>query len=244
MDVTMPSSSSLDLRLAKLIRLKDAAIAKNIPIPQETLLGIGELEKARGGSTQALPESEANKLDLLTQALAEATYPITVDNVDRLENGQGEAAFAIYVLAGGLILAVLSGIGIGLVRNNYAPPLTDACKILSSIFLGTLGAVLYVMLPNGRINMYVGLDREMRTNCVARIIIGGILGYVIYLIYPDFFRPPESGKVGLELLYPLIGGYSISLVVGILSRTVTAVELALGINERKNVNALKNAAAR
>jgi hypothetical protein len=69
------------------------------------------------------------------------------------------------------------------------------------------------------------------------------MGYVIYLITPNVFSSlyttNDTAKNALGLLYPLVGGYSISLVVGVLSKAVTAVELTLGLDEKKNVGALR-----
>ena len=69
------------------------------------------------------------------------------------------------------------------------------------------------------------------------------MGYVIYLIVPDIFGSLSgtnpSAKNALGLLYPLVGGYSISLVVGVLGKAVTAVELTLGLDEKKNVGSLR-----
>jgi preprotein translocase subunit Sss1 len=120
----------------------------------------------------------------------------------------------------------------------------EVWEVMAAILLGIVGAVIYVMLPNGKINIVAGLDEETKLTNIARVIIGGIMGFVIYLITPDVFsslQPPKNNSVknALGLLYPLVGGYSISLVVGVLSKAVTAVELTLGLDEKKNVGALR-----
>jgi hypothetical protein len=125
---------------------------------------------------------------------------------------------------------------------KYAFGLSTLWEVMAAISLRVVGAVIYVMLPNGKINIVAGLDDEAKLTNVARIIIGRIMEYVIYLIKQDVVFSSlgsTSSKSNFGLLYPLVGGYSISLVIGVLSKAVTAVELTLGLDEKKNVGALR-----
>ncbi len=77
-----------------------------------------------------------------------------------------------------------------------------------------------------RSNLVAGLDREAVMTNASRIVAGGILGYVIYLMVPDMFaklRAPGADSGIPKVLFPLLGGYSISLVIGVIGKAVTAV---------------------
>ena len=233
----MPSGSlkgsiQADERLKKLLTLKDFAIPRGMPVSESTIRGIGALEELHQSPNRAWTRDQLTDLDLLTQSLSEVTYPITIENVENILNPDGDSLSYRWVnkfLSIGITLAVFSGVMMQLAKTANFSDFKVLCGVVASISLGAVGAVIYVMLPNGRINIVAGLDRETVTTNAVRIGVGGLLGYVIYLIKPEIFEGAEP----LALLFPLVGGYSISLVVGILSKAVTAVELTLGLDDKR-----------
>lgn len=248
------AAPSADRRLADLIRLKNFAVARGLAVADDTLREIGDLEEGRSRvaappaedalASDPPPWSKADlvRLDLLIRSVSEATYPVTIDNVGGLLDGARSFVWVHRFLGIGVGAALLSSVGLWLVRQQ---PDMEVWKVLTAIMLGLVGAVLYVMLPNGRINLVAGLDRETVVTNVSRIVIGGIMGFVIFLVMPDLFVGLKSGDQNsaapatLKLLAPLVGGYSISLVIGLLGKAVTAIELTLGLDDKKNVAAVR-----
>ena len=230
-----------DARLIALVSLKDYGINRGFNITDKMIEDIGKLEEAylkNMSSEASWSKEDLTILDQLTRSITEVTYPVTTENIGNITN-ETSYRWAQNFLWSGIAAALLSGFMMTLIKSSE----WDLWKVIASILLGIVGAVVYVMLPNGKINLVAGLDQETKMTNISRIIIGGILGYVIYLIVPDIFsildkpRDPSTNKFGL--LYPLVGGYSISLVVGLLSKAVTAVELTLGLDEKKNVGSLR-----
>lgn len=238
---TKTDSVKADSRLAKLVKLKDFSVTRGMPADKVAITEINALEAKHQVSNFPWEKEDLDTLDLITRALSELTYPITIDNVENVYDTSGQAFSYRWVnrfLGIGIFLAVFSGILMALIKKNpmiMGADLSELWKVAASISLGAVGAVIYVMLPNGRINIVAGLDRETITTNGARIGIGGLLGYVIYLIKPQIF---DTSTEPLSLLLPLVGGYSISLVVGILSKAVNAVELTLGLDD-KRLNTLR-----
>jgi hypothetical protein len=229
-------------RLYALLELKDFAIARGMPITDETIRSIGELEDTHQTSPTSWSKDDIFKLDTLIRAVSETTYPITIENIDNVRKSDGRSYRWVYrFLWVGVGFALMSGLMMAMIKSNSF--VSALWEVMASISLGVVGAVIYVMLPNGKINTVAGLDTETIMTNVSRIVTGGLLGYVIYLIVPNLFDilkdPNKPSKDALGLLYPLIGGYSISLVVGILSKAVTALELTLGLDEKKNRNSLR-----
>jgi hypothetical protein len=78
------------------------------------------------------------------------------------------------------------------------------------------------------------LDEETKTINKLRIALGALLGFVLYVIQPSMFDFLTDRTANpLKLLIPLIGGYSVTLVIGILAKAVTAVEITLNLDEKK-----------
>jgi hypothetical protein len=167
-------------RLQRLSRLKNFAIVRGASISEETIRDIGELEDRilfNGKPDGTWTKDDLIKLDLLTRVISEATYPITIDNVDNLLKRGGSYYWVHLFLWVGVAAAVLSGIMMFAINTALQPK--KVWEVLAAILLGIVGAVIYVMLPNGKINIVAGLDEETKLTNIARVIIGGIMGYGI-----------------------------------------------------------------
>lgn len=73
-----------------------------------------------------------------------------------------------------------------------------------------------------------------------------LLGWVFYFAFamdafkelPDYFgRSPTSHTGAYKLLVPFLAGYSTKFVVGVLERAMVALEVAIGIEEKRDVRA-------
>jgi len=159
-----------------------------------------------------------------------------MENLSAITSGNGVTRFSYRLLFYGLCAAVIVGVLIALISGGTF--MGQWVKGPLAICLGIIGAVVYVMLPNGRLNIVAGLDNESIATNLLRVITGGLLGFVIYIVKPDFLSLQQSSDA-YGLLAPLIGGYSITLVVGILAKAVTAIELTLNLDDKKTQASLK-----
>lgn len=167
------------------------------------------------------------ELDDLTIELSKITYPVNVTNVGEALEGSLSVRFVYAVIACGLIAAVAAGLQIWAVRRGI---LVDGAATWLALTLGFLGAVVHVMLPNGRLNLYLGIDAANRANSVVRVVMGALLGFVLALVIVPVDTPSIDPKY---LLVPLLGGYSITLVVGVLAKAINAVQLTLNIDTKQ-----------
>jgi hypothetical protein len=232
----LPGSIASDA-LLKLIALKGFALARGYEVPDAFINEIAALQRfIQNQSSSEFSAEDSVKVDRLTRDLSQITYPINAENVHRIIEGDGITKFAYKLLAAGFAAALLSGLLIGAIRagGEWA----EYAKAFLAICLGVVGAIVYVMLPNGRLNVVAGLDNESIATNVIRVTTGGLLGFVIYIANPAFLDI-KTGSAAYGLLAPLVAGYSITLAVGILAKAVTAVELTLNLDEKKTHAALK-----
>jgi hypothetical protein len=237
---SMVDSSRFDVggRLKGLIILKNFAVTRGYAVPDGIIDEIVNLEAIlRDSQPEKILPTEIVKLDRLIRDISVITYPINSENVSKILEGNGVTRFSYQLLSYGLLAAILAGAIIGLINTDTL--IGNWLKAPLAICLGVVGAVLYVMLPNGRLNIVAGLDEESIATNLLRVITGGLLGFVIYVVKPDFLNV-QKGAEAYGLLAPLIGGYSITLVVGILAKAVTAVELTLNLDEKKTQASLRN----
>jgi hypothetical protein len=230
-------NSDFPEKLAGLVRLKNFAVLRGYAIPDSTIDEIANLESAvRGLQPKDLKPEDLIKLDRLIRDVSQITYPINSENLSRITSGNGITKFSYQLLFYGLCAAVLAGFLIAAISGGTI--LAQWAKAPLAICLGVIGAVVYVMLPNGRLNIVAGLDDESIATNLLRVITGGLLGFVIYVVKPDFLSL-QQGSEAYGLLAPLIGGYSITLVVGILAKAVTAIELTLNLDDKKTQASLR-----
>jgi hypothetical protein len=222
-------------RLHNLVALKDYAVSRGYPLSDIAIEEIASLEQfLTNDQTSKLSQKEFVQIDKYIRDLSAITYPINIDNLERILEGKGITRFAYLLLLIGLSAAVLAGIFIGMIKSDWYG---EWVKSELAISLGVVGAVIYVMLPNGRLNFAAGLDNESVATNLIRVCLGGVLGFVIYVVNPDFLAAKPGSTVGL--LAPLVGGYSISLAVGVLGKAVTAIELTLNLDEKRTQASLK-----
>jgi hypothetical protein len=230
---------SYDERLTALRDLKDFAVWKGYDVPGTLISDINKLQATRPASSASpldpVPVDQMTELDQLTITLTQITFPVTILNVERVRGRTSVTPFVYVLLLVGLIAALvsaISGLGTRAVASAAPCPLAAFAKLLTPMCLGIVGAVVFVMLPNGRLNTVVGLDAENITDTVVRVVMGGLLGYVLYVAGTSLFDPTKKSDIDWLLILPLLGGYSITLVVGILSKAVAAFQLTFNIDDK------------
>lgn len=239
----MAVTTGSEKKLANLVLLKDYAVQSGIKLPEDVLYRLSGmhswLEQAREGSTTFTETSpSAAELDFLIASITEFTFPVTINNVHRHVRrsilGVAVSPFLLF----GLVLSAASATFIGLLSFQAAVQYIVAP--LLAMTLGMLGAVLFLMTPNGRFDFTILATVQNADATVWRVLLGGILGFVLYLTNVEMFSdltlaPDDSGGTGFDLrfLIPLIGGYSTTIVVGLLSKVVTAVEVVFDLDSTK-----------
>ncbi|HMG79035.1 MAG TPA: hypothetical protein VK591_10140 [Xanthobacteraceae bacterium] len=220
-------------RFQSLMDLKDFAVKNAYSIPDKLIaeIAIFEHKYFQDAESFKFEADDLGNLDRLTIELSQVTYPITISNLSKVRDGVKISAFVYIVLGVGLIAAFISGWFAWVIKHEgHCAGFAEAVLPLT---LGMIGAIVYVMLPNGRLNVVAGLDAENIANNVVRIAMGGLLGYVLYVA--RFIAQSGTTQPTIDswtLFLPLIGGYSITLVVGILAKAVAAVQLVFNIDEK------------
>jgi hypothetical protein len=222
-------------RLKSLVRLKDYAVDKRYSIPPKLIADIAQLE-LKFLKSEPRPEFSADdvaNLDQLTIDLSEVTFPINISNISKLVDGKiGISPFVYWVLGFGLVAALLSGwLGWAIAQSGSYAGIAQAGL---PVLLGMVGAIIYVMLPNGRLNVAVGVDAENIADTIVRVVMGGLLGFVLYVVI-RFLAKSGASAPGIDsstLFLPLLGGYSVTLVVGVLAKAVAALQLTFNIDEK------------
>jgi hypothetical protein len=232
---------SLDAKYARRAETADEREPGPSPSPEGQQSDVVGAEQARR-EVERISDKDLVELDQLTVALTRLTYPVTIENVAGLADKSKVTAFASVLLWVGIGAAILCGVAMGVVRldANAAPNWIvvgkEAGKGLLALLLGTVGAVLSVILRNGRLDMVVGVDEESRAVNKLRILLGALLGFVLFVLRPAMFNGANGD---FELLIPLIGGYSATLVIGVLAKAATALEITLNLDERNTRSALR-----
>lgn len=234
-------------RLKRLAALKNYAIVSTIKVPQSLIGDINTLENAyltdsKPTKPVAMDVDALNRVDALTSSLTELTYPVTVLNVSAVSSKEAKD-FANFVLHASWICALLCAVSMAvLISVSGHPAVTTGSEAALALFLGLLGGIVYVILPNGGIDMLIGIDADTRSQNWARIILGGVCGFIIYLLAYDPFdalvhalSAPQGGSGSfLKIAYPLLGGYSVTLVVGLMTKAVNAVKITFGVDDKKS----------
>jgi F0F1-type ATP synthase assembly protein I len=220
-----PKIANREEHLALLFKLKRFAICQGYDLDNGLIDEIVPLEIKYPEEKIAANSDDLIKVDRLIVQLSRTTYPVNISNVDAALESNGITAFVYALMSLGCGAVLLAGFLIWTIANKFAAEAAGAGLALS---LGFVGAIVYVMLPNGKLNLFAGIDAANRANTIVRVVMGGILGFVLSALV----MPITSAVDPKQLLIPLVGGYSMTLVVGILAKAVAAVELTFNIDEK------------
>jgi hypothetical protein len=121
--------------------------------------------------------------------------------------------------------------------------------VLWCIALGGLGAVASLLLHVLKLMPQEMLQRSEEMEVIGRIFLGCLFSLVLTLtlaprpllefreyLVRGIGSPPQGG---VQLLLPFLCGYSIPLVLGLLSKAIEAIELTLGLEMRRRPRAPK-----
>lgn len=116
-----------------------------------------------------------------------------------------------------------------------------------TLCLGGLGAVASILLHVLKLMPQEALQRSEQFEVPGRILLGCLFSLVLSLTLifqplADFYetilaigQAQEPPKASVQLLLPFLCGYSIPLVLGLLGKSIQAIELTLGLTDPKDV---------
>ena len=239
-----PYQDKLQIKLEKAIALKDYAISRNFDVPDEVI-------KALNAAAQSPDLSDnADSIDTAIRDLTTLTYPTTTESVFLAGTpDQENPAFKRFfrtLLGIGVFMLFMTLISFAQTRSadqrldpsswSYLSYLLD--KAMLPIFLGALGSVTYIIFNVVGILSEKAFEREDTDTNYARLLLGGVLGWVFYFAFCQSAfdnlagqKAPTKGDA-LLLMLPFMAGFSTKLVVGLLNQMVRAIELTLGLEEK------------
>jgi hypothetical protein len=244
--------------LGKAILLKEFAIKNNYEVDPKILKETNDLiHKVTTGYSKAVPPAanpselvptadDLLKLDRILANLTSTTFPTTIDSLSRAAESRAYLRFKrrlIYVA----VIALLGAI-IGFVFSVISPRAQLLSNSILALFLGLLGALVYSFFGVLRVIPAQAFNPEDEYANYARLLLGLLLGWVFYFAFTReaFERlaahttaKPTGRADVLLLLLPFVAGYSTKFVIGVLERTMVALETALAISDgRNNINRL------
>jgi len=184
----MSDSTATDTgRVKGLHDLKEFAVQRGYNVSEKLLKDIAEVEHKflRIVEPASMTSEQISNVDRLTIELSQITYPVTTFNVEKVLSNSGVTRFVYIMLAFGLCAALGAGFASSIVKhNNYG---ADIAQAVLPLTLGFVGAIVYVMLPNGRLNVVAGLDAENKATDIVRVVMGGSVGLCSPVCRPSCF---------------------------------------------------------
>ena len=232
----------LRVKLERLAALKDYAIANGVDIDDDLIDDVANLQRMAENSHLL---EEGATIDKTVLRLCRLTYPVTIENitVGIVGESPGYERFKrllMFLGGAGVILAVISA-HLSF-KGAYGTILPQS---VFALCLGFLGSTVYSFFCALRIlPRTFGVDDKYLN--YARLVLGAVLGWIVYFAFlQDTFQEAfnvsnptpttdEPAKARMLLLSPFLVGYSTTLAVGILNKAITAVEITLGLEDRRD----------
>ncbi len=222
--------------------------APEIAVPAEKDV-TGEKEVAPG---KVVTAEEWNKLDKVIAALTTVTFPTTIDNLSDKSESDAYVHFKRWLFLLGIVGLIFAILGFVLTVASQTSQLQLGLgNSILALSLGLLGAVIYSLFNVLRIVPPQAFNPKDAYSNYARLLLGVLLGWVFYFAFGR--KAFESLRLYLTngtntstqtdlttafwLLAPFVAGYSTKFVVGILNRVIAALEIALGIEDKRDISA-------
>lgn len=223
----------LDLKLTKVLVLRDYAIENNFDVPDETLFSLGSVQEK---ITVDDSKGVSADLDIIIKTLTQLLYPTNYESILIARRSYNEN-FNIKLFRLGLFFISILFLIAAVVSYNLMCEENVIVKKFASILsisLGVLGSMVYIMFN------IIGILNESAFNAqdsyanYTRILLGAVLGWVFYFGFAqDAFHDCSTNNENyIYLLIPFLVGFSTKLVVGILNQLIKAFELMLGIDNK------------
>lgn len=226
--------------LERTVRLKDFAVKNGYDVDHKTLKDLNELvHKVTDEHRAALPTAaDRTNLDSILADLTAVTLPITIESIHKSEESPSHKRFQTYLIgiSACALLGAIVGFTLSVKLKGEQTALPNSILALS---LGLLGAVVYSFFAVLRVIPAQAFNPEDEYANYARLLLGLLMGWIFYFTAAkDTFRrladPSLTAKDKLMLLLPFVAGYSTRFVIGVLERSMVALETALGINDMRD----------
>jgi hypothetical protein len=197
------------------------------------------------------PEGRA-LLDDIMQSLAALGDGLTIDDFrlrQILEANRTSRRVRIYIVVASILF-----MGIALAALYYAQSPSEEGGIVNkkySIFLaaswalalGGLGAVASIFINILKLIPQQTLRTSDEFEVIGRIVLGFLFSTILATTvvaaeltsFFDQLRTGEIPKSGVLLLVPFLAGYSITLVLNLLEKAIQAIQLTIGLEDRRAI---------
>ncbi len=98
--------------------------------------------------------------------------------------------------------------------------------------LGALGAISYILFNIIGVLSEQNFEIEETVENYLRIILGGITGWISYIILEQSPYGGEDYFIAIAIVAAFICGFSSKLVIGVINQGIIAIERALGIETK------------
>ena len=217
---TRPDVSASTKR-QKAIALKDYAIENNFFVPDDILVALND------------DAVNATNLDKAIRDLTRITYPTTIETISfQVAELPWLSKFFTLSLVPILLLSLGGAIYLSILNDPqwWASPL--------AALLGLMGAIVNMLFNIiGIISEKAFNSRDNSMNLI-RIALGPVLGWVLFFGLESTNTVEPSERRWAVVLLPFLAGFSIRLVVGVITQALRTIELVLGI-ENKDTELLR-----
>lgn len=223
-------------RVQGAVALKDYATSRGLNVPDSILHTINLAHSVLASGD--IPAEISVALDEAIRDLAKITYPTTVET---LTFSSGRTVWGRLASRYGLPLLSLVAVIIAIWSFGQPQPTKYTLSILAAA-LGLLGALVFHLFNLIGVIEEKALNAEDAYANFIRITLGPVVGWIFYFGFsqnaftesssPNFDTSQRATL--LLLLVPFLAGFSTRLVVGVINQVIRAVELTLGIEDKRN----------
>jgi hypothetical protein len=200
------------------------------------------------------PTAEARTaLDSYVQELAMLGEGLTIDDfrtAQILRATRTARRVRIYILLASVLFMILA---LGALTYAQSPNVAPGEKITKSydisiaatwaLALGGLGAVASIFIHVLKLIPQQTLRTSDEFEVIGRIVLGCLFSTILAttLVASElttFFGKLKGGEIpssGVVLLLPFLAGYSITLVLNLLEKAIRAIELTVGLEDRRAI---------
>ena len=195
---------------------------------------------------------DSSKLDKAIAGLTRVTFPVTLDTLSTERESKEYKRFKKVLFGTGIVALPLAMVGFFYSTQHTSFPIQLANSILA-ISLGLLGAVIYSLFNVLRVIPPRAFNPNDEYSNYARLLLGVLLGWIFYFMFAqEAFENLQNFLVtdgkdkenSFSLLIPFIAGYSTKFVIAVLEKMITALEIAIGIEDKRDVSTNKAISSR
>jgi len=235
--------------LSDALRLKDFAVRRGLPVSDKTLNDLSNIQVAVDRSDRSHQQGAKSgkliaDLDVIIRDLTAVTWPTTAQSL-AFSSGDINVGFfqrhfrTILFLLLGLSVS-LSAVGlifddrIGQIACNGAGAHLSGTlwTHLVAASLGLLGSTTYVFFTLTNILSESAFDENDAFSSYARLVLGPAFGWLFFFIVAPLIASPKV--IPLIIAVPFVAGFSTRLVIGIINQLIQAIELTLGLDDKRS----------